>query len=139
MMNKFWTEAFESYTGWLVSDVQYECYYCDVHFYKEEELLCHVEQVHRVYWDKYMTDNPYYMASLSDIQCDLCGNTVRNVKEHLNKVHGIEPELYFMRFVFVSKTYDTPVKETEQFSITYTGNTDPNTKVYIIPYAKLVE
>ena len=71
-------------------------------FQAEEILFQHIEEVHKVRRSKYREDNPYFCINAQMQCCHICGKETTNIRDHLKKEqHGINAELYFMRFVYM--------------------------------------
>ena len=105
MASAYWRQVIDSFSTWLHSDTAYECCYCDIQFQNDSLLFQHVEQVHKVRRDTYQMDNQHFAVRTEVLACQICSQFVLNVTGHLRKSRQMDPELYFMRFVFMPVTY----------------------------------
>ena len=96
-MGEIWATLQASYTTWRSTGTEFACFYCDVRHPTEVELFRHIGDVHRVSQAKYQADNPNYMVQAPRDRCMICGCCLGSVQDHVKDLHGLEPEVYYVR------------------------------------------
>ena len=100
-MSAVWRAVETAFSDWLTTNAEFSCEYCQIKFQHENTLVQHIEEVHRVSFAKYMTDNPNYILNESNNWCRMCQEEALDIYCHLKQSHfGMSSELYFMRYIF---------------------------------------